>query len=105
MCYISFDVANYDCEVSWNNLCHAFHRLQEYSLETGVATVIDGNDILKVNTEHLKDIKFQVGSLYQFIGELLIRTDNEVRACQGLAKALAYPIFYCKLTWIHDILL
>jgi undecaprenyl pyrophosphate synthase len=86
-------------------LCNASHRLHEYSLETGLATVIDGNDILKVSTEHLKDLKFQVGSVYQFIGELLIRTDDEVRACQGLAKALAYPIFYSKLTWIHDILL
>ncbi|AES82409.1 putative CST complex subunit Ten1 [Medicago truncatula] len=52
-------------------------KLHEYSSETGLATVIDGNDILKVSTEHLKDLKFQVGSVYQFIGELLIRTDNE----------------------------
>lgn len=52
-------------------------KLHEYSLETGLATVIDGNDILKVSTEHLKDLKFQVGSVYQFIGELLIRTDDE----------------------------
>lgn len=58
-------------------MCNASHRLHEYSLETGLATVIDGNDILKVSTEHLKDLKFQVGSVYQFIGELLIRTDDE----------------------------
>lgn len=52
-------------------------KLHEYSSETGLATIIDGNDILKVSTEHLKDLKFQVGSVCQFIGELLIRTDNE----------------------------
>ncbi|GAU11461.1 hypothetical protein TSUD_344520 [Trifolium subterraneum] len=73
-------------------MCHASHRLQEYSLETGLATVIDGSDILKVSIEQLKDLKFQVGSVYQFIGELLIQSDNKVHACQGLVKALAYPI-------------
>ncbi|XP_058738502.1 CST complex subunit TEN1-like [Vicia villosa] len=52
-------------------------KLHEYSFETGLATVIDGNDILKVNTEHLRDLSFQVGSVYQFIGELLIQPDNE----------------------------
>ncbi|CAI8615393.1 unnamed protein product [Vicia faba] len=52
-------------------------KLHEYSFETGLATVIDGNDILKVNTEHLRDLSFQVGSVYQFIGELLIQHDNE----------------------------
>ncbi|CAL5194792.1 unnamed protein product [Lathyrus oleraceus] len=52
-------------------------KLHGYSLETGLATVIDGNDILKVNTEHLRDLRFQVGSVYQFIGELHIQPDNE----------------------------
>ncbi|PNY00423.1 hypothetical protein L195_g023703, partial [Trifolium pratense] len=54
-------------------------RLQEYSLETGLATVIDGSDILRVSIEQLKDLKFQVGSVYQFIGELLIQSDNKAR--------------------------
>ncbi|XP_061371964.1 CST complex subunit TEN1 [Gastrolobium bilobum] len=52
-------------------------KLHKYSLETGLATVIDGNDVLKVSTEHLRDLTFQVGSVYQFIGELLILPDNE----------------------------
>ncbi|KAJ1417157.1 CST complex subunit Ten1, and plant type [Sesbania bispinosa] len=52
-------------------------KLREYSSETGLAIVIDGNDILKVSTEHLRDLTFQVGSVYQFIGELLIQPDNE----------------------------
>jgi hypothetical protein len=85
--YFDGDVANGDYEVSLNNMCHASHRLQEYSLETGLATVIDGSDILKVSIEQLKDLKFQVGSVYQFIGELLIQPDNKVCACQGLVKA------------------
>ncbi|XP_020211010.1 CST complex subunit TEN1 [Cajanus cajan] len=52
-------------------------KLQEYSTETGLAIIIDGDDILKVNTEHLRDLIFHVGSVYQFIGELLIQPDNE----------------------------
>ncbi|KAK8473748.1 hypothetical protein PHAVU_001G227200 [Phaseolus vulgaris] len=51
-------------------------KLREYSVEAGVATIIDGDDILKVSTEHLRDLSFQVGSVYQFIGELLIQPDD-----------------------------
>lgn len=86
-----------------NNLCQAFHRLLEYSLETGLATIIDGDNSLIVTIENLKDLNFQVDSVYQFIGELLIQPDHEVRDCQGLVKALIDPIFSCKHTWIHDI--
>ncbi|KAF5463362.1 hypothetical protein F2P56_019280 [Juglans regia] len=52
-------------------------KLQEYSVETAVAIVIDGNANLKINTQHLRDLSFRVGSFYQFIGELLIQPDNE----------------------------
>ncbi|KAK7397148.1 hypothetical protein VNO78_18315 [Psophocarpus tetragonolobus] len=52
-------------------------KLQEYSIETALAIIVDGDDILKVNTEHLRDLSFKVGSVYQFIGELLIQPDNE----------------------------
>ncbi|XP_057431682.1 CST complex subunit TEN1 isoform X1 [Lotus japonicus] len=52
-------------------------KLREYSIETGLAIVVDGDSILKVSTEHLRDLTFQVGSVYQFIGELLIQPDNE----------------------------
>ncbi|KAG4394114.1 hypothetical protein GLYMA_03G233600v4 [Glycine max] len=48
-------------------------KLHEYSIETGLATIIDGDDILKVSTKHLRDLTFQVGSVYQFISELLIQ--------------------------------
>ncbi|KAK7337719.1 hypothetical protein VNO77_18305 [Canavalia gladiata] len=52
-------------------------KLHEYSLQTGLAIIIDGSCTLKVNTEHLRDLTFLVGSVYQFIGELLIQPDNE----------------------------
>ena len=55
-----------------------FLRLQEYSVETAIATIVDGSDSLKINTQHLRELSFPVGSIYQFIGELLIQPDNEV---------------------------
>lgn len=54
-------------------------RLQEYIVETAIAVVADGNATLKIDTQHLRDISFRIGSTYQFIGELLIQPDNEVR--------------------------
>ncbi|KAE8010279.1 hypothetical protein FH972_006663 [Carpinus fangiana] len=52
-------------------------KLQEYSVETAIAIVVDGNANLKINTQHLRDLSFRVGSIYQFIGELLLQPDNE----------------------------
>ncbi|XP_054806866.1 CST complex subunit TEN1 [Prosopis cineraria] len=52
-------------------------KLHEYSVETALATVSDGDATLKVNTQHLRDLSFRVGSVYQFIGELLIQPDNK----------------------------
>ncbi|XP_028751552.1 CST complex subunit TEN1 [Neltuma alba] len=52
-------------------------KLHEYSVETALATVIDGDATLKVNTQHLRDLSFRVGSVYQFIGELLIQPNNK----------------------------
>ncbi|GAV83173.1 hypothetical protein CFOL_v3_26623 [Cephalotus follicularis] len=51
-------------------------KLQEYSLETAIAIITDGGAILKIDTQHLRDLGFRVGSIYQFIGEL-IQPDNE----------------------------
>ncbi|BFG22529.1 hypothetical protein CerSpe_088030 [Prunus speciosa] len=53
------------------------HWLQEYSVETAIATIIDGSDSLKINTQHLRELSFRVGSIYEFINELLIQPDNE----------------------------
>ncbi|KAJ6775414.1 CST COMPLEX SUBUNIT TEN1 [Salix purpurea] len=35
------------------------------------------NATLKIDTQHLRDISFRIGSTYQLIGELLIQPDNE----------------------------
>lgn len=58
--------------------CNLFGRLQEFSVETAIATVVDGNDSLKIDTKNLRELSIRVGSMYQFIGELLIQPDNEV---------------------------
>ncbi|XAR57042.1 hypothetical protein NMG60_11025044 [Bertholletia excelsa] len=51
-------------------------KLQEYSVETAVGVIIDGNATLKIDIQHL-NINLRVGSIYQFIGELLIQPNNE----------------------------
>ncbi|XP_057475424.1 CST complex subunit TEN1-like [Actinidia eriantha] len=51
-------------------------KLQEYSFENAVALIIDGNAMLKIDTQHL-NINLRVESIYQFIGELLIEPNNE----------------------------
>ncbi|KAF7837853.1 CST complex subunit TEN1-like [Senna tora] len=57
--------------------CPSFSRLHEYSVETSLATIVDGDVTLKVSTQHLRSLTFRVGSIYQFIGELLIQPDNK----------------------------
>lgn len=73
--------------------CHFSPRLHEYSVETALATVIDGDATLKVNTQHLRDLSFRVGSVYQFIGELLIQPDNMVCSYQDVAEFLLHLAF------------
>ncbi|KAM7278065.1 hypothetical protein ACFE04_005199 [Oxalis oulophora] len=51
-------------------------KLQEYSVETAIATIADEGAILMINTQHLRDLSFRVGSIYQFIGELHFQLDN-----------------------------
>ncbi|XP_008775679.2 CST complex subunit TEN1 [Phoenix dactylifera] len=52
-------------------------KLQAYSVETAIAVVTDGGVSLKIDTQHLRDTSFRIGSIYQFIGELLIQPDND----------------------------
>ncbi|KAK6915635.1 hypothetical protein RJ641_020752 [Dillenia turbinata] len=52
-------------------------RLEEYSVATAIAVIVDGGANLKINTEHLRDLSFRVGSIYQFIGELFFQPDKE----------------------------
>ncbi|KAG7021073.1 CST complex subunit TEN1 [Cucurbita argyrosperma subsp. argyrosperma] len=52
-------------------------RLVEYSVETAIAIIVDGNVSLKIDTRHLRELTFRIGSIYQFIGELLVQSENE----------------------------
>ena len=47
-------------------------------METCIAVIADGNTTLKIDTQHVK-LNYRLGSIYQFIGELLLESDNEVR--------------------------
>lgn len=49
-------------------------------METAIAVITDGGASLKIDTQHLRDTSFRIGSIYQFIGELLIQPENDVRA-------------------------
>uniref|UniRef100_A0A5B7AFQ5 CST complex subunit TEN1 n=1 Tax=Davidia involucrata TaxID=16924 RepID=A0A5B7AFQ5_DAVIN len=51
-------------------------KLQDYSVETAIAVIVDGSANLKIDTQHLS-INLRVGSIYRFIGELLIQPNNE----------------------------
>ncbi|XP_039136244.1 CST complex subunit TEN1 [Dioscorea cayenensis subsp. rotundata] len=53
-------------------------KLQTYNAETAVAIIADGGTSLKIHTQYLRGISFRIGSVYQFIGELLIQSDNDV---------------------------
>ncbi|XP_021282304.1 CST complex subunit TEN1 [Herrania umbratica] len=52
-------------------------KLQEYSVETAIAVIADESATLKVDTQHLRELSFRVGSIFQFIGELHIQPNNE----------------------------
>ncbi|XP_059647426.1 CST complex subunit TEN1 [Cornus florida] len=51
-------------------------KLQDYSIETAIAVIVDESANLKIDTQHLS-LNLRVGSIYQFIGELLIQPNNE----------------------------
>ncbi|CAL5066985.1 unnamed protein product [Urochloa decumbens] len=52
--------------------------LQSYDVDSATAVIQDGSVSLKIDTQNLRDVSFRTNSVYQFIGELLIREDNEV---------------------------
>nr|XP_017187312.1 uncharacterized protein LOC108173186 [Malus domestica] len=54
--------------------------------ETAIATIVDESERLKIDTKHLRELSFRVGSVYQFIGELLIQPDNEQFVGKDLAR-------------------
>ncbi|CAM0145371.1 unnamed protein product [Urochloa decumbens] len=51
--------------------------LQSYDVDSAIAVIQDGSVSLKIDTKNLRDVSFRTNSAYQFIGELLIRADNE----------------------------
>ncbi|KAM7485036.1 hypothetical protein LguiA_001045 [Lonicera macranthoides] len=57
-------------------------KLQDYNVETAIATIVDGSASLKIDTQHLS-LNLRVGSFYQFIGELHIQQPNN----EGVLKA------------------
>ncbi|KAK5786509.1 CST complex subunit TEN1 [Gossypium arboreum] len=52
-------------------------KLQEYSVETAIAVIADQGATLKVDTQHLRELSFRIGSIFQFIGELNIQPNYE----------------------------
>ncbi|KAF6992449.1 hypothetical protein CFC21_009437 [Triticum aestivum] len=55
-----------------------FSSLQSYDVDSAVAVIQDGSARLRIDTQHLRDISFRSGSAFQFIGELLIRPNDDV---------------------------
>uniref|UniRef100_A0A453A3A3 FHA domain-containing protein n=1 Tax=Aegilops tauschii subsp. strangulata TaxID=200361 RepID=A0A453A3A3_AEGTS len=51
--------------------------LQSYDVDSAVAVIRDGSATMKIDTQHLRDISFRSGSIFQFIGELLIRPNDD----------------------------
>ncbi|RXH92920.1 hypothetical protein DVH24_011944 [Malus domestica] len=56
-------------------------------VETSIATIIDESERLKIDTKHLRELSFRVGSVYQFIGKLLIQPDNEKNSSSDSASS------------------
>ncbi|KAG6531392.1 CST complex subunit TEN1-like [Zingiber officinale] len=50
--------------------------LDAYNEDTAIAVIADANISFKINTVHLRDLSFRIGSYYQFIGELHILPED-----------------------------
>ena len=68
-------------------------------METAIAVIADQSAILKIDTQHLRELSFQVGSIFQFIGELYIQPHNEVNSYATRLNAFffALPLPYLWL--------
>ncbi|XP_074273662.1 CST complex subunit TEN1-like [Silene latifolia] len=51
-------------------------KLEEYNVETAVAVISDGSATLKIDTQYV-ELQYRLGSIYQFIGELLLESGIE----------------------------
>ncbi|KAG6552370.1 hypothetical protein Mapa_006224 [Marchantia paleacea] len=45
--------------------------LESYTVETGTGVITHSGSRFRVDLQHLRDVSFRKGSLYQFIGELV----------------------------------
>ncbi|XBJ21193.1 hypothetical protein VPH35_011886 [Triticum aestivum] len=61
--------------------------LQSYDVDSAVAVIRDGSVTLRIDTQHLREIGFRSGSMFQFIAELLIRPNRLEQWC---IKFVAY---------------
>jgi hypothetical protein len=67
-----------------------------------LAVIQDGSVRLKVDTQHLRDVSFlRTNSMYQFIGELLLRLDNDVQLSFLLKLWSAWFLFKVEITVLH----
>ncbi|KAM1191624.1 hypothetical protein PS2_011877 [Malus domestica] len=53
------------------------------TVQEDILELVDESERSKIDSKHLRELSFQVGSVYQFIDELLIQPDNEVSADVG----------------------
>uniref|UniRef100_N1QUP3 Uncharacterized protein n=1 Tax=Aegilops tauschii TaxID=37682 RepID=N1QUP3_AEGTA len=68
--------------------------LQSYDVDSAVAVIRDGSATMKIDTQHLRDISFRSGSIFQFIGELLIRPNDDVILCPSPASVSELYVWY-----------
>ncbi|GAA0153464.1 hypothetical protein LIER_11695 [Lithospermum erythrorhizon] len=51
-------------------------KLQEYTVESAIAVIVDGSATLRIDTQLMR-LNLRIGSIYQFIGELVIEPSSE----------------------------
>ncbi|KAK2990308.1 hypothetical protein RJ640_014760 [Escallonia rubra] len=76
MVYYYYSLALFSSVLFMEKSLRPDRRLQDYNVEAGIATLADGSATLKIDTQHLH-LNLRVGSLYQFIGELFFKPNNE----------------------------
>ncbi|KAF6992451.1 hypothetical protein CFC21_009437 [Triticum aestivum] len=78
--------------------------LQSYDVDSAVAVIQDGSARLRIDTQHLRDISFRSGSAFQFIGELLIRPNDDVILCPSPAFGSLISVYQCCIKFVAYIL-
>jgi len=81
-----------------------FFSLQSFDVDSATAIIQDGSVSLKVDTQHLMDISFRMNSAYQFIGELQIREDNDVRDSPSSSFFFPACLILAEIIMLHQLL-